>query len=179
LTKNFGAIAGDMSDSKPAFFYPSQMCTVQVQVMGADTVCASQDLGTACAENRHFVDHEYLKSIMGEEVVKNSLVVTATSLLTGTRKEPGERVLGMLPSLKVYIHVGEGTDNIWSVHTLSNVLVVDSLPVPLHVSLKTIEVYPKNQRGGLKATSFPPQHQTHPYWDEELRKTIHYIGLGY
>jgi hypothetical protein len=167
-----------MSD-EPAFFYPNQLCTVQVQVMGADTVCASQDLGTACAENRHFVDYEYLKSIMGEEELKNNLVATATLLLTGTRKEPGERVLGILPCLKVYINIGDDTANIWSVHTLSNVLVVDSLPVPIHISLKTINVYPKNQSGGLKATSFPPQHQSHPYWDEELRKTILYVGMGF
>jgi hypothetical protein len=156
-------------NNKPAFFYPSLMCAIQVQVMGADTVYASQDLGTACAENRHFVDYEYLKSIMGLGELKKNLVESATSLLTGTRKEPGERVLGLLPSLKVYIHIGEGTDNIWSVHTLLNVLVVDSLPVPLHISLKTIEVFPRNQTGRLKATSFPPQYQTHPYWDEELR----------
>jgi hypothetical protein len=167
-----------MSDDQ-AFFYPSQTCTIYVQVLGADTVCASQDLGTACAENRHFVDLEYLKSIMGEEELKKNLVPTATSLLTGTRKEPGERVLGMLPSLKVYIRVGKDTDNIWSVHSLSDVLVVDSLPVPLHISLKTIEVYPGNQSGGLKATYFPPQYQTHPYWDEELRRTIQYIGLRF
>ena len=170
-----------MSDdnNKPAFFYPSLMCAIQVQVMGADTVCASQDLGTACAENRHFVDYEYLKSIMGLGELKKNLVETATSLLTGTRKEPGERVLGLLPSLKVYIRIGEGTDNIWSVHTLLNVLVVDSLPVPLHISLETIEVYPGNQTGRLKATSFPPQYQTHPYWDKELRKSIKCIGIGY
>jgi hypothetical protein len=51
--------------------------------MGADTVRASPDLGTACAENRHFVDYEYLKSIMGEYELKRSLVATPCSLLTG------------------------------------------------------------------------------------------------
>jgi hypothetical protein len=80
-----------MSDgsSKPAFYYPSLLCSVQVQVLGADTVHASQDLGTACSANRHFVDYEYLKSIMGEEELRSSLVETPCSLLTGTRKDPG------------------------------------------------------------------------------------------
>jgi hypothetical protein len=169
-----------MSDgsSKPAFYYPSLTSSIKVQVLGADTVNASQDLGAACSEDRHFVDYEYLKSIMGEYDLKKSLVATPCTLLTGTRKEPGERVLGMVPWLKVYIHIGEGTDNNWAVHTLSNVLVVDALPVPLHVSLKTIEVYPKNQRLAMKATSFPPQYRSHPYWDEELRKRIIYVGLA-
>jgi hypothetical protein len=101
-------------------------------------------------------------------------------LLTGTRKEPSERILGMLPSLKVSIHISEDTDDSkWSVHTLSNVLVVDALPVPLHVSLKTIRVFPEDQSGMLEATSFPPQYQSHPYWNEQLRKEILYAGVNF
>jgi hypothetical protein len=84
----------------------------------------------------------------------------------------------MLPSLKVFIHVGEDSDKNWSVDTLSNVLVIDALPVPLHISLKTLHVYPRNQIEGFKATSFSPKYQSHPYWDENLRKEIHYIGLN-
>jgi hypothetical protein len=165
-------------NSKPAFYYPSLMFSLPVQVMGLDTIQASHDLGTVCSERRDFVDYEYVKSILGEDKVESSLIPTPCTLLTGTRKEPGERVLGMLPSLKVYIHVGKGDDNKWSMHTLSNVLVVDALPVPLHVSLETLQVYPKNQSGRLKATSFPTQYQSHPYWDERLRREILYVGCN-
>lgn len=173
-----------MSDvnTRPAFYYPNLSSAAQVQVvaLGADTILASHDLNTACSEDRHFVDYEYLKTILGVAEMKRSVVETPCTLLTGTRREPGERVLGMLPSLKVYVHVGKGTDNNWSVHALSNVLVVDALPVPLHISLKTLDVYPNNQRNGeFKKTSLPAQYQSHPYWDERLRREITYIGVNY
>jgi hypothetical protein len=150
--------------SKQPYFYPSLAFSQPVQVMGLDTIHASHDLGAQSELRYHFVDYEYLKSTMGEDEVKKSLVATSYSVLRGTDKSPEERILGMLPSLKVYIHVGKGDDNKWSVHTLSNVLVIDGPPVPLHVSLEILQLYPRNQTGRLLKGPFLPQYHSHPYW---------------
>ena len=113
---------------------------------------------------------------MGKEEVENALIPTHCIMLTGTRTEPGEDVMGMIETLEVSIQCGTETDSKWRTYTLRNVLVVNALPVPIHISLEALNVYPKNQNGRLQVDIFPPKFHTHPYWDKQLQKQFHYVG---
>ena len=57
----------DVPEAPPdAFYYPSQGPMIEVTVLHATAaVTASQDVGTACHEIRHFIDRGFLSSLPG------------------------------------------------------------------------------------------------------------------
>jgi hypothetical protein len=55
----------------------------------------------------------------------------------------------------------------WVQLKLQNVLVIDELPVPVHISLKGLELYPVDQTfNHMRAKSFPPRFHSHIYWNK-------------
>jgi hypothetical protein len=84
----------------------------------------------------------------------------------------GPKVVGMRPEVLIV----EYTDpsNVTFQFTLDNVLVVDALPVPIHISLKRMEdtlpeYYPlgnqiMNSGRRLAINEVPESFRNHPYW---------------
>ena len=122
-----------------AFWYPNLTGTIKVQVnteVSEKDAVATHDHGAACHEMRHFIDLSFLMSLPTGQDLLDSLVPPNPycTRLTGTDKPDGEVVLGMLPTKLVVEH--KDSDLVFS---LCNVLVVDDLPVPLHISFKALE----------------------------------------
>jgi len=153
-----------------ASYYPNICFAVKVKVLDAEEVYASQDLGAANYEIRHFIDKKYLLSIPGGQEYLDTLVAPTPpcSELYGTKRETrNEIVVGMLSKrLKVAIYVG--ARNGWKLSKLSNVLVIEELPVPIHVSLKSLKVYPDEQPFNFDKDVFPVSYHSHPYWTSDL-----------
>lgn len=186
------------SASLEAFFYPSRMSVLELKVANVPTV-ASQDLGTACHEMRHFIDRSFLLSLPSGESLLASLVPPhpPCTVMTGTRTEGGERVLGMLPdnlpvSVKARSSKASPQQNKVTVFLqLAHVLVVDALPVPLHVSIKaldnafragqvswdSLDVLHSAANGGpeFKASTMPERYQGHRYWQPN---GVVYLGIS-
>ena len=176
------------SQSK-ALFYPNLCCSVQVRValdglnsQNRDhfhetkdiTIYASNDMGTASSETRHFIDLNFLLTLLGnqKQLVRSMLTAPTRpcSRLVGVGGGDNKscRVLGMLAEpLNVRLcNVESPTQTIWTPIILpTNVLVVQSLPVPLHISLKTLQVYPREQSAPFQQILVSaPQYKQHPYW---------------
>lgn len=171
-----------MTTENIASYYPSLMFAPLVRVLDADPVHATQDLGAANFERRHFIDREYLASVEDslddeEDKFLNYLIepTPSCSKLWGTKNQTDETVVGMLDRrLTVTIYTGQKEG--WVQVKLQDVLVVDSLPVPIHISLTALELYPESSVQSLnnfKATSFPEKFRRHPYWSNS---DVHTMG---
>lgn len=195
-------LAQTLADSQ-AFFYPSLMGTIPLKVLG-EQVEATHDHGAVCHEIRHFVDRAWLESLEGGAALVSSIVPATPPCteLGGTKRPapPGyERVLGMLPRpLTVGMKVEKSPPDIpeddWRGRyvpqtfkvdlALANVLVIDALPVPLHVSMKALT---EAAEAGSKAstalylyinrhndwkrdyvTVFPERFHSHPYFTSNV-----------
>jgi hypothetical protein len=92
-----------------------------------------------------------------------------------TRTPGGERVIAMLKH-RLVVDCLDAATGLWHRLKLRNVLVVDNLPVPLHISSKAIlsdlkdandkEIIKSMSENGaeFKALQFPEQYRKHPYW---------------
>mmetsp|Transcript_6212 Transcript_6212/g.9263 ORF Transcript_6212/g.9263 Transcript_6212/m.9263 type:complete len:262 (-) Transcript_6212:1199-1984(-) len=124
-----------------AYYYPNLVTSLPCKLNG-EWINATQDMMAACGEMRHFIDYRVIEQ--HEHYSLGSLIdpVPPCTKLTGTRTENGDRVLGMLPeplTVKVKCKDILGDKSICFFDLLlDNVLVIDSLPVPLHISMKAI-----------------------------------------
>jgi len=165
-----------------AFYYPGRMAVMEVTVKGVKTV-ASQDIGAACHEIRHFVDRRFLESLGSFALVPPQ---PPCAKLTGTKTENGERVLGMLPEpLAVQFDAkpdgGLGGHLVFDL-SLDHVLVVDRLPVPLHISIKCLfechgcdlltHAVHEHPRVGLHPDVLPEPYRAHPFWVDDGQFSI-------
>jgi hypothetical protein len=152
-----------------AVFFPQLGFAIQVRVMNAEPVYATQDLGTSSYDRRHFIDKQYLEDIdinydrFSEHLVPPTI---PTNCVVETYSE--SKVVGMLDlRLPVTIYVGDKDG--WVQTLLQNVLVVENLPVPLHVSLKALNLFPEGSvqsQNNFKSTTFPASFQEHTYWKQ-------------
>jgi MYND finger len=159
-----------------ASFYPHLGFAIKVRILDAEEVHASQDFMTANFEIRHFVDRNYLASIVpaGRDLLQAGLVDPAPpcSFLWGTYKEQDEVVVGMLKK-RLSVSINAGHSQGWVQVKLQNVLVVDELPVPFHISLKALKLYPDREvQNGTRLTknAFPESYHRHPYWNRGDRR---------
>mmetsp|Transcript_15570 Transcript_15570/g.26234 ORF Transcript_15570/g.26234 Transcript_15570/m.26234 type:complete len:252 (-) Transcript_15570:311-1066(-) len=173
----------------PAFFYPNLMSCMEIKILGTKTL-ASNDFMTATHEMRHFIDRAFLLSLNGGEELMAGCVTPTPPCheLGGTKSSHPERIRGMLTiPLEARVRVIDmyGASSKINV-TLDHCLVVDSLPVPLHISVKALmNVAADKQtqdalcsaaqgRHKFKRESFPhPAYQTHPYWHNPKKN---YLG---
>jgi hypothetical protein len=146
------------------------MFALKVKVLGAEDVYATNDFCTADFEIRHFIDKNYLASLPGGQNYLDSIVepTPPCAQLWGTKDEDGNAVVGMLSSrLKVSINVGQDE---WVMTKLQNVLVIESLPVPIHISLKALQLHPSSEvqsSGMVQKEAFPESFHGHPYWNND------------
>ena len=178
-------------EARAATFYPSLSGIVWVKVGGC-LVAASHDLGTACVEKRSFIDLAFVASLPDGEQLLASLVqpVPACTSLDGT-KTSGEVVLGMLPD-KLNISVVMSGKETGLMLALDRALVVDKLPVPLHISVKCVHTSKMSKRetdiynmafactghdwdSKFSVQNFPTSYQDHAYWKND---GILYLGAG-
>jgi hypothetical protein len=161
-----------------ASFYPNLCLVLKVKVLGYPEVHATTDQGCANHEIRHFIDRAYLHSLNPQgRVLLEDYLVTPTppcSKLFGTRMESS--VVGMLKGrLEVSLFVetnatfrGDGFverhERGWIDLKLQNVLVVEDLPVPLHLSLKAAKLFYCGEMNSIKQVDFPSEYHGHAYW---------------
>ena len=163
-----------------ASFYPNLCAAIKVKVLDAEEVFASNDSGAANSEIRHFIDKAYLASIPGGVKYLDSIVEPTPPCkeLWGTKHTTSEVVVGML-SKRLPVSIYAGPTQGWLRAKLQNILVIDKLPVPIHVSSKALKLYPDSEvmygslRVQLKKSTFPTSFHSHPYWiDDESMYTI-------
>jgi hypothetical protein len=178
----------ELTNTNRAVFYPNLCGIHRVKVLGS-ILLASNDHGTACYEQRSFIDKDTLASLQGGlELLEHCIEPQPPCTeITGQGEWSEQRVIGMLKEpLKVKWTSPTG---ISICLMLQCVLIIDKLPVPLHMSLKSIDM---NQPGfnsqafyeminsnygkesiEMKITSFPSQYHSHPYWNTK----VHFIGM--
>ena len=176
--------------AKSAFFYPSRTSVIEAEVSGR-RIAASHDFGTAAPEMRHFVDHDFLMSLPHGNALLQSVVPAhpPCSEMAGTKNDRPEAVLGMLPEpLVVYCKANSSE---YAVRLeLTNALVINKLPVPLHISVKALTEdsmpqatkdaarastrFASNASKRLEAEEFDVTYRQHPFW---VRTNQHVIGL--
>lgn len=171
-----------------AIYYPSLMGLHQVKVLGSSFL-SSNDWGAYCPEMRHFIDLSALLSLDGGREMLEEMVECdpPVSIISG-RRMSDQRVIGMLKGpLKLTYKVRGGEDmgkkvNLW----LEHILVVDKLPVPLHISFKLIEARSKdpgiymflndsNGRVAFEVENLPAEYRSHPYYIDD--ETIFFPGI--
>jgi len=168
--------------SRDAALYPNLTRVLHLKVKGRPTT-ATHDLGAYTYECRHFVDREYLSSIPGGADLLDSTVPSEPPCrrVEMASAAPAE-VLGMLPHklpCTLWTPAGHGARRKLCLD-LAGVLVVESLPVPLHVSLKSLmescgddetlasdlcvaaQGDPVENRFGKAA--FPERYRDHDFW---------------
>ena len=174
-----------------AFIYPNLSSPIPIEIFGL-RINATHDLDARCFDNRSFLDFalwKYLKEGISqlEEVVGPH---PPCKKIHGTKADEGNIVVGMLKNIiKVTIlnvnkeskdkTVGEeGTEIL-----LRNVLLVENLPVPMHIGTKQeSDIYRavfdcyhsilkqlkgKHARLNLTKDQFPERYREHPYWTSD------------
>jgi hypothetical protein len=185
-----------------AFFYPNRSHVIPAKMLcdgyGAPCckVVATHDAGARCFERRHFVDFDFLQKCAGGHALIDSMVspVPACDRVMGTKTESGQVVCGMLAH-PLTVELELGSDNWVIALEMDRVLVVDSLPVPLHISVKAFPCV--NEGGGSKydipnldtflpllnrrdelrvdKALWPRPYRDHPFW---TRTDLMMLGCG-
>ena len=174
-----------------ATYYPSLANCLPVKIFG-NQLNASHDGGAYCHENRHFLDVALWKELKKDHPELNEVIAPhpPCKRLQGTRVDGGNVVIGMLKNpfkvtlLKARKDIeGRNIRKGQEVEIrLKNVLLVQDLPVPLHVSSKAEDWRFCNTGafdtdfsiGNLDETNFPQRYRAHPYWAN--RDTFHIIN---
>lgn len=187
-----------MSNDPPAHWYPNLTATLMVKVLGHPKVGATTDQGCASHETRHFIDYNYLRSLQPEGPALLESLVTPTppcQKLTGTIKDGGEEVVGMLKErlrVSLYLEAAAVYDpnyfndrerssedererypKGWLDLKLQNVLVIRDLPVPFHLSLKRAKMWvslPHSTR--INPRCFPEAFRSHIYWQPSAERPL-------
>lgn len=180
--------SGPPDDTTVASFHPCLGFTIRTHVLDSpNEVNASTDIMVGNFENRHFIDRAYLVRLEGGQDILDNLTdpVPLCTKLMGSKKYQGEKVLGMLHKLRVKCHfeafkIRDNADpplspkSGWVELELQNVLVVEDLPVPLHISMKGLNASCHCHIGGKwDASLFPTEYADHPYWN---REDYHFFG---
>jgi hypothetical protein len=129
----------------PALFYPNRLGFWKVRLLnGGQKILATTDLMSVLMsrERRHFIDSRLVLSLPnGAELMAGLLPPDPPcTLLSWTQQADFERVLGMLPVRFAFVAklpLKRGRKRLSCV-TLDKVLVVEQLPVPLHVSINCL-----------------------------------------
>jgi hypothetical protein len=171
-----------------AVFYPNRMGLQKVKVRGT-SLLASNDNGTACHEIRHFINMSAVLSLDGGQDLLDSMVACTPAItrITGNNMND-QRVLGTLKEpLHVQCKFKKGPHKGLQIALiLQNVVVVDKLPVPLHISTKQLlNITPKSghEELGMFMNNFPSmlgftaevlsaEYKIHPFWNEG-----HFFGM--
>ena len=174
-----------------AVYYPSRMGLQKVKVSGTPLL-ASNDTGAACHEQRHFIDLAASLSLDGGQAMIDGMVDCdpPVTRIAGLNMED-QRVLGMLRGpLVVEYKVREGPEKSTKiVLQLENILVVDKLPVPLHISTKQLMQNSKDPslylfindgftgKGRIEfaAENLPAQYRAHPFYADT---NVDFLGLA-
>ena len=142
----------------------------QQRSVGEGDVNASNDCGTAGGDNRHFIDSTYLCSLPGGQEAFCSMVPPTPPCKKVNGCSSEGFVCGQLASgLSVGILSLSADPGATMEVELDQVLVVNSLPVPLHISTKRLGGF-WSVLGGLPfdVSSFPGRYQTHAYWSSTV-----------
>lgn len=163
-----------------ALYYPDLMCCVIVDIYGV-RLNASHNAMAASYENRNFLDVALWKELKeGNPLLEKTVAPhPPCKRLYGTRTDGGNVVIAMLKNqFKVTlvnakvdidgskIKKGTGVDIL-----LKNVLLVQNLPVPLHISargrVRNTGAFDTKQGPDMKKENFPERYRDHAYWDKE------------
>jgi hypothetical protein len=165
-------------DMTTASYYPSLGSLCQVKVLDADEpIFASQDLFTFNCELRHFIDQHYLNEYVPGGRDLEIIDPTPPCTTVWMAHTPGgSSVVGMLKH-RLQVTCFNPSSHTWHRLKLKNVLVVASMPVPMHVSLKAVVAEAANNEEqkllyalqGRESMSspdlFPQRYSNHPYWN--------------
>ena len=175
--------------SHDAAFHPNLTRVLHLKVKGRPTT-ATHDLGAYTYECRHFVDREYLCSVPGgvdllEGIAPSEPPCRRVEMVGAAPAE----VLGMLPDklpCTLWTPAGAGARRKLCLD-LAGVLVVESLPVPLHVSLKSlmescgddetlashlcVAAQGDPVENGFGRAAFPERYRDHDFWLDRDPKT--------
>jgi hypothetical protein len=174
-----------------AIYYPNRMGLQKVKVSGTPLL-ATNDTGAACHEKRHFINLAAVLSLDGGREMIEGMVDCdpPVTRIAGLHMQD-QRVLGMLRGpLDVEYKVRGARDRGRKIILrLENVLVVDKLPVPLHISTKNLETKSKDPvlytfmnegmqgegRIEFAVESLPAEYRTHPFYADD---GTHFLGLA-
>lgn len=169
-----------------AVFYPNRFGLQKVKVLGT-SLLASNDHGAACHEIRHFVNLSAVLGFEGAQEIMDSMIECTPPItaITGHNMR-NQRVVGMLKEpLHVKIKIKNGPDKGKQIQLiLQNVVVVDKLPVPLHISVKQLSALtPDSDKEGLNsfmgalysdggstrfdASAVSAEYRAHPFWIDD------------
>jgi hypothetical protein len=159
-----------------AIFYPNLMNLLKVRIDGIKLL-ATHDDGTACHDMRHFIDKRALQSVDKDGTLMENIVDPNPSCTRITGKlMDNEVVVGMLSSpLDVRCKVGHGDEKQFVDLVLDRVLVIENLPVPLHISMKSLRakgecpegidlILYNSERINFSAENVPEEYRSHPYY---------------
>merc|ERR1712008_442486 len=138
----------------------------------------STDNGTLSHESQSFIDYSFFEDMAtnsGHSVAQARSMILEHPVckrLEGTKCKGGNRVVGMLKHL-LHVTCCDQEDLIKGSMKLEGVLVVENLPVPLHVSTRNLKLtdghyaWLNSREGGLlRPDCFPEQFRKRLYWNE-------------
>lgn len=176
-----------VTPDQKVIYDPNLEQILNVKVLGL-VVAASHDKGSTSSNQRHMIDLYCLKMLEGGEQLVKTMIpsVPAYTNISGLNME-SQQVLGILNCpLKArcdrestFVHV-----------ILDDVLVVDRLPVPLHISiqlleagftpgLKALTTYNSAEDADnfrLKRENLPEHYHTHPFFKDDSSKRVVMTG---
>lgn len=148
-----------------AIFRPNLGGVSRIEINGL-SVHVSNDIASQGSGECSFIDRAFATQI-GQKYKRcrpNSCRLAAKTDLDVVGSVPG----GMLIS-KVCIDATNYPEDTKSMR-LDTVLVVDSLPVPMHLHIPPAHMFPVciSFRSRLQASRFPPRYQSHPWWSSDV-----------
>ncbi|KAJ3151383.1 hypothetical protein HDU86_006083 [Geranomyces michiganensis] len=148
-----------------ALFYPNLGAHAQV-VCGGMTVPASHNKGTATWSGHCLIDAKFLSAAYGP-----ALAIQDAHPIQAVRGKDGfYPVVGRLVTLPLRVAKYAGVSETYDLH-IPDVLVVDGLPVPLHLDVhahpnvgNVFSVFSMGFGDRFDAAVFPEAYRAHPYW---------------
>lgn len=171
-----------------AVYYPNRIPMHDIKILGK-TLKATNNYGAACHENRNFIDKNALLSLNGGQNLFENRVppIPPCSFLAGFNM-PQQQVLGMIAEqIRATWEDRSGQKLIFM---LDNILIIDKLPVPLHLNIKRNLFVGSDPNidvlfGNFVSFTFPQykfnkkilpvQYHNHPFWTEDDENVC--IGL--
>lgn len=162
------------SSGTAILYRPCLMGMVKAYVMGCPTV-ASHDMGAAGNGPSNMIDLKFLQSIPhhGEALLRNMGCAFPLKVVVG---KVDMSVIGTV-SLKITVQWPDRNERVSSSTKWVQVVVVDSLPVPLHVTTNGSdetsfmpEVFniQASKALPLQKEAVPEPYNDHPYWEEDV-----------
>ena len=153
-------------------FYGPNLCKPSRVAIDGKEVYASNDLGTALSG--FLIDARFLASLPSYGL----LSMQPVELTVASKTEM--RVLGKLENVRMRICYDPSADAVkWFDVTAPQVFVVQSLPVPLHVSDGPVDRRAGWSSGGEprhEATTYGAPYNSHPYWSSRVEMAP--LGAG-